>query len=159
MINMLHSTDAGDKAVLTVYGRPFGLEDSKNGYSQANLLEGPPVAMSQYEFRHDGMPAWKGRTIEKNAHKLIRPWETPLASGHFCFSHGHLLENAGHDAKYENNFAWEELWMAYTYWKAGYTLYAPNEVVLYHNYDSSYRPGIEPDAAAEEEDSTGDILA
>ena len=51
MINMLHSTDAGDKAVLTVYARPFGQEDPKNGYSQTNLLEGPPVAMSQYEFR------------------------------------------------------------------------------------------------------------
>ena len=51
MINMLHSTDAGDKAVLTVYARPFGQEDPKDGYSQDIFVEGPPVAMSQYEFR------------------------------------------------------------------------------------------------------------
>ena len=109
--------------------------------------------MSQYEFRKDGMPAWKGRSIEKNSDKLIRPFETPLASGHFCFSHGHLLENAGHDGKFENNFAWEELWMAYSYWKAGYTLYSPNEVVMYHNYDPKYRPDFAPDAAEAEEES------
>lgn len=108
--------------------------------------------MSHYESREDGMPAWKGRSIEKNAHKLIRPWESPLASGHYCFSHGHLLENAGHDGSFENNFSWEEIWMAYAYWKAGYTLYAPNEVLIYHNYDRSYRPQFAPDAAGEAED-------
>ena len=30
MINMLHSTDAGEKAVLTVYQRAFVKEDPKN---------------------------------------------------------------------------------------------------------------------------------
>ena len=145
MINMLHSTDAGDKSVLTAYARQYGLADPNDGNSEDIFLEGPPPAMSQYEFRKDGMPAWKGRSVEKNAHKLIRPWETPLASGHYCFSHGHLLEAAGHDGNYENNFAWEELWMAYSYWKAGYKLYSPNEIVLYHLYDHSYRPDVVAD--------------
>ena len=140
MINMLHSCDAGEKSVLTVYARPYGQADAKDGYSEDIFAEGPPPAMSHYEVREDGMPAWKGRSIEKNAHKLIKPWETPLASGHYCFSHGHLLENAGHDGSFENNFSWEEIWMAYAYWKAGYTLYAPNEVLIYHNYDRNYRP-------------------
>ena len=109
--------------------------------------------MSHFEFKNDGMPAWRGRSIEKNSDALIRPFETPLASGHYCFSHGHLLENAGHDGNYENNYVWEELWMAYSYWKAGYTLYSPNEVVMYHNYDPKYRPDFAPDAAEAEEES------
>ena len=50
-----------------------------------------------------------------------------LASGHFTFSYGHILKVAGHDGSFENLFSWEELWMAYMYWKKGYTLYSPNK--------------------------------
>ena len=78
------------------------------------------------DWREDGMPAWKGRNIEKNSNKMIRPYETVLASGHFTFSHGHLLRVAGHDGSFTNLFSWEEIWMTYMYWKKGYTLYAPN---------------------------------
>ena len=55
------------------------------------------------------------------------PFDTMLASGHFTFSHGHLLKVAGHDPSFANLFSWEELWMAYTYWKKGFTLYSPND--------------------------------
>ena len=61
--------------------------------------------MSWFEARdNDGMPAWKGRPIEKNWDKITRPFESPLASGHYSFSRGHLIENAGHDGAFENNF-------------------------------------------------------
>ena len=115
--------------------------------------------MSHYEVREDGMPAWKGRSVEKNAHKLTKPWETPLASGHYCFSHGHLLENAGHDGSFENNFSWEEIWMAYAYWKAGYTLYAPNENIVYHYYDRTIRPLQYVDKETEAKDGGKDFWA
>ena len=108
--------------------------------------------MSWYEIREDGMPAWKGRPIEKNEDKLIRPFESALASGHYCFSRGHLLAVAGHDATFENNFSWEEIWMAYAYWRAGYTVYAPNETIIWHNYDRSYRPQYGLDKEAHTED-------
>ena len=83
--------------------------------------------------------------MERNADKLTKPFESPLPSGHFCFSHGHLLTNAGHDESLENNFSWEEIWMSYMYWKKGYTLYAPNEVLIWHNYNRSYRPQFDTD--------------
>ena len=35
--------------------------------------------------------------------------------------------------------------MTYAYWKAGYKLYQPNEIVLYHLYDRNYRPDIVDD--------------
>ena len=73
------------------------------------------------------MPAWSGRTFERNADKFVKPYETMLASGHFTFSYGHILKVAGHDGSFENLFSWEEIWMAYMYWKKGYTLYSPNK--------------------------------
>ena len=94
----------------------------------------------QDEWREDGMPAWSGRNLEKNSNKMIRPYETVLASGHFTFSHGHLIRVAGHDGSFENLFSWEEIWMSYMYWKKGYTLYAPNHNVVYHYFDRTYRP-------------------
>ena len=49
------------------------------------------------------------------------------------------MKVAGHDETVANQ-AWEELWMAYTYWKKGYTLYSPVESVIYHLYEKDYRP-------------------
>ena len=126
-------------SVISVYGRPYDNLEGNDYFS-----EGPIIAMSHYETNKDGRPAWEGRGIEKNADKLIRPFESPLASGHFVFSHGHLLENAGHFEE-ENNFSWEENIMSYMYWKKGYTIYAPNEIIIWHNYNSSYRPQFDTD--------------
>ena len=96
--------------------------------------------MVLHEWREDGMPAWRGRPIDQNSERITRPFETSLASGNFAFSWGKLLEECGHSAEYDNVFSWEEIWMAYKYWSAGYTLYAPNETVLHHNWDRTYRP-------------------
>ena len=101
--------------------------------------------MSITGMRVDGKPAWEGRSLERNADKLTRPFESPLPAGHFTFSHGHLLNNAAHDESLENNFSWEEMWMAYTYWKKGYTIYAPNEMLIWHNYSRDYRPQFDTD--------------
>ena len=73
------------------------------------------------------MPAWSGRTFERNADKFVRPYLTMLASGHFTFSYGHILKAAPHDGAFENLFSWEEIWMSYMYWKKGYTLYSPHK--------------------------------
>ena len=81
------------------------------------------------------MPLWSARDIEINANKFFRPFETVLASGHFIFSHGHLAKVARHDASLVNLFEWEELWMTYTYWKKGFTLYVPTMNIVYYNYD------------------------
>ena len=62
-----------------------------------------------------------------------------VASTHFVFSHGNLLKDAGHDESIENvninSDSWEQMWMTYTYWKKGYTLYSPNKNIMFHNYD------------------------
>ena len=88
--------------------------------------------MPIYEIRRDGQPACKARSIEKNAEKLTRPFLNPAYSGHFNFSYGHFLLNAGYEGKFENVFSWEEPYQAYLAFKAGYTLYAPNEVIMWH---------------------------
>ena len=71
-----------------------------------------------------------------------------LASGHFVFSHGHLLKAAPHDVSM-TNVAWEELWMTYAYWKTGYTLYSPVKPSVYHLYDIEYKHKLHEDKNAE----------
>ena len=39
-IKMLHSCDAGDKSVITVYPEPFINADPKNGYSEVTISPG-----------------------------------------------------------------------------------------------------------------------
>ena len=132
-VTQLHSCDAGDKSVLTGYLRPFVVADPNNPSSDTHFADGPPLMFSQDRWNEDGMPSGVGRPFDKNADKLTRPFETMYASGHFTFSHGHLLQAAGHGGEHDTVFAWEELWMTHAYWTAGYTLYAPSQTFLFVN--------------------------
>ena len=90
------------------------------------------------------MPTSTSRALEKHQGVMSRPFETMLASGHFVFSHGHLLKAAPHDVSM-TNVAWEELWMTYAYWKTGYTLYSPVKSSVYHLYDIEYKHKLDVD--------------
>ena len=57
------------------------------------------------------------------------------ASSCFTFSHGNLVKVAGHDPSLENLYEWEALWMTYTYWKKGFTLYALIENIIWYKHD------------------------
>ena len=148
LIEQLHSCDAGEYSVLTSVTRPYLTEDPLNSNAKTYFVDGPVQLITQKNWNADGMPSWASRPLEKHQDAMTRPVETMLASAHFTFSHGHLLKVAGHDEMQEYQLAWEELWMAYMYWKQGYTLYSPVEAVVYHSYDNSYRNLFINDALA-----------
>ena len=141
LINMLHKCDAGEKSVLTYYPSDFVQADPKDGYSEVILKLDVLNAMRYYQFRWDsGMGVIGGRFIEFNLHELTAPYETPSVAGGFMFSHGHFVLNAGYVSDIDNIFLWEEPYQTYLAWKAGYKLYAPNEVACWHLWDRTYRP-------------------
>ena len=139
-MSQLHSCDAGDKSVLTGYLQLFSQTDPLDPNSDTAFADGPPKIFGQDRWNEDGMPSGIGRSLDKNADKLTVPFETMYASGHFAFSHGHLLEVAGHDGEHDTVYAWEELWMAHAYWTQGYTLYAPNKSFLFVNLENELGP-------------------
>ena len=120
--------------MLTGYLPKYANDNPNDPYSDTAFHDKPAAQFSHSNWSEDGMPVFSARPIEMNGDKLSRPFETALASAHFTFSHGHLVKVASHDPALENLFAWEELWMAYTYWKEGFTLYVPNISVVYYNY-------------------------
>ena len=81
-----------------------------------------------------------GQMIDQNQGLLEKPIESGHYSGNFCFSYGHLILNAGYSKEFDNIFNWEEPYQTYLAWKAGYTLYAPNQLILWHQWDRTYRP-------------------
>ena len=64
--------------------------------------------------------------------RLVKPFESNAFSGHSTFSLGHYILNAGYSGAVDNIFAWEEPYQTYLTWKAGYTIYAFNELVVFH---------------------------
>ena len=74
--------------------------DLKDGYSLTRYDDGLS-SMSLFEVREDeesrGQPAFKGRKVDKNVDKLTKPFASPAYSGHFNFSHGKFLLDAGYD--------------------------------------------------------------
>ena len=83
--------------------------------------------------------------VHKNFDKLAKPSENHAYSAHFVFSYGHLLLNAGYESNVNYVFHWEEPYQGYLAWKAGYTLYSPNEFVMWHLWDQDYRKRFESD--------------
>ena len=80
--------DAGEKAVLTCYPRPYKLKNPDEG-SEVLLNEGPPVAMCLKDFaQSDGLPRFKSRPIAKHSNKLVKPFESLFYAAGFNFSRG-----------------------------------------------------------------------
>ena len=131
LIDMLHSTDAGEMAVITAYAQGFDMADPRDGHSDFELQIGNVVTMRWYSIREDAddqyadrMPFHGVRALDRNADRMVRPFESCCFSGHLAFSHGHYILNAGYAAAYDNVFSWEEPYQGYLSWKAGYKLYA-----------------------------------
>ena len=56
----------------------------------------------------DNMPIHGSREINYNQKDLVRPYETPVISASFMFSHGHFILNAGYSKSFDHVFNWEE---------------------------------------------------
>ena len=137
MVQRLHDCEAGEKAVLTGYLPRYTSADITDPYSQTHFYGAAPKQLKQDGWSGEGMPLFAPRHVEMNADKLGRPIETMAAASYFTFSHGNLAKVASHDPSFENLFAWEELWMTYTYWKNGFTLYAPVQPAVWYMVDES----------------------
>ena len=94
------------------------------------------------------MPVHGVRGLDRNADKMVRPFESSGFSAHCAFSHGHYIKNAGYSGEVDNIFSWEEPLQGYLSWKAGYTLYAMHEQVVFHLWDRSFRPRFGDDAGS-----------
>ena len=83
--------------------------DLNDGWSEISLLY-QINSMSIHEFRFDNQYAAKGRIVNKNADKFTKPFASPFYSGHFNFSYGKYLLDAGYDTAFTNFgvFTWEE---------------------------------------------------
>ena len=70
---------------------------------------------------------------------MVRPFETPTVVEHFIFSYGTLLKEVGYSGEIEylcsSNI--QRALLTYRYWRAGYTLYAPNIFLIVHDYKKS----------------------
>ena len=56
--------------------------------------------MSVYEVREDMQPACSAREVTKNADRLTKPFINYAYSGHFNFSFGKYLLDAGYDTTF-----------------------------------------------------------
>ena len=91
---MLHSCDAGEYSVITTYPAGFKVSNPSDGWSQP-IVDIVKFAMRWYDFT-DTMPIHGGRAIEYNSDEFTKPYESPVISGNFMFSYGHLIPNAGY---------------------------------------------------------------
>ena len=78
--------------------------------------------------------------VNKNTEKLVRPFETQHLAGGYLFAFGNIVHDCPYEAQYENVFSWEEFHLHYKCRSKGYNLYAPNKVLVYHNYSRTTRP-------------------
>ena len=97
-IKMLHSCDAGEYSVLTTYCPNLDVIDYGDDYSSADL----PVYTLSIQYMYG--VAWKyfewfkAFTTTNEILFPLRPFEVSHFSGHFAFSYGHYILNAGYSS-------------------------------------------------------------
>ena len=92
---MLHNCDAGEMAVLTTYVNGFVENDGE--YFLTDELISVQRLKSMFENGLDNAQAY---VLKYNNELLTRPFEVSQFSGHFVFSHGHFILNAGYDSAF-----------------------------------------------------------
>ena len=128
---MLHKCDAGEYSVLTVYPPEYDYQEEGIWRSERmRFMEETKVsAMIIARFFENGYPAYQPFNIDRNVDKLIKPFKGSSFAGGFNFSFGHYISNVGYDSQFDHVWTWEETYQFYMSWKAGYTLYVPNEFI------------------------------
>ena len=101
-IKQLHSCDAGEYSVLTVY--PSSFEYVYIDGKQYERLNASLQGMRWFGITDDRMPVCGGTSIERNTNWIKRPFESGWISGGFIFSHGHYIHNAGYSDDLNNVF-------------------------------------------------------
>ena len=101
---MLHSCDAGEYSVITGYAPGYELKNPTDGYSEMIFKTLKTTVIFVQDILKSKFLQSQVDYVQKNRDKLTRPFKTHAYSGHFNFSHGHFLLNAGYDDKYNNVF-------------------------------------------------------
>ena len=93
--------------MITSYVDAYNLIDPKDPYSEITYDQEGFKVNFVYEFTNFTY-LHQASSIEKNRDKFVKPFRTPAFSGHFVFSHGHLVPNAGYVDYIGNAFLCEE---------------------------------------------------
>ena len=117
------------KPLLTTYGAPF---DPRSSAPE----NGEPMQMDFDHFTADGIPMFRPRAIP-DWRDLQRPLRARFVSAHFLFTLGAFIEDVPYDP--DLYFHGEEITLAIRAFTRGYTLFHPQQHVLWHEYTRDYR--------------------
>lgn len=125
-----NSTDV----VLSHY--PPAYEDYNNSNKDKKLVD----TLCQSFFNKQGMVSFLGaEPVDMKQYKYV---QTPHIAAGMFFCEGKCLKDVPYDPHLPNLFVGEEILHSARVWTAGYDIYTPTEIVVYHLYTRSDQPHI-----------------
>ena len=134
MIDEIKTNTESKDVVLSHY--PPSYHDYENKKKSKNVVD----TICQSFFNEKGMVSFLGATpIDMSKEKYV---QTPHIAAGMFFCEGKCLRDVPYDPNLPNLFVGEEILHSARVWTAGYDIYSPTEVTVYHLYTRSDQPHV-----------------
>jgi len=134
MIDDIKKNTGSKDVVLSHY--PPNYDDYKKAEKNLNIVD----TICQSFFNDKGMVSFQGATpIDMSKEKYV---QTPHIAAGMFFCEGKCLTDVPYDPNLPNLFVGEEILHSARTWTAGYDIYSPTQVVVYHLYTRSDQPHV-----------------
>jgi hypothetical protein len=134
MIDDIKKNTGSEDVVISHY--PPNYDDYKKAEKNLNIVD----TICQSFFNDKGMVSFQGATpIDMSKEKYV---QTPHIAAGMFFCEGKCLHDVPYDPNLPNLFVGEEILHSARTWTAGYDIYSPTEVVVYHLYTRSDQPHV-----------------
>jgi hypothetical protein len=146
MLEEIKENTPSEDVVISHY--PPGYEDHKKADKNKNVVD----TICQSFFNDAGMVSFEGATgIDMSKEKNYV--QTPHIAAGMFFCEGKCLRDVPYDPHLPNLFVGEEILHSARTWTAGYDIYSPTEVVVYHLYTRADQPHVWDDKKADFNDA------
>ena len=137
MISVTKEISKNDKVILSQFPAPYEIHtDGKEFYPQKSMELWAVPSWSKVENRKFG--AWSAKRQGIEDLSVPHPTHTLLAG--YIFSTGNFVEDIPYDERI--SFMGEELCLAIRSYTRGWSLYAPNKMLLWHYYKRKRSPKV-----------------
>jgi len=134
MVDDIKKNTQSKDVILSHY--PPSYEDYENKNKNMNHVD----TICRTFFNDDGILSFEGaEALDMKKHKYV---QTGFIAAGMFFCEGKCLKDVPYDPYLPNLFVGEEILHSARCWTAGYDIYTPNQVTVYHLYTRSDQPHI-----------------
>jgi hypothetical protein len=148
LLEQINKCPKPHQTIMTTYPAGYTLPWTAGAKTSSRKLEMNATVLVPSDFK-DGILRQKSKVVYDHtaASPTVPIKALPLFAGGFNFSHSSSVQACPYNARLDNLFFGEEMYMAVRLFTRGYDFYAPGEAIVWHLWDRTHRKEFFTDAS------------